>query len=324
MPPTVSFVIVNYNGESCLPACLDSIFAQTRPPDEVIVVDNASQDGSLELLERNLAGRGESIALPRNLGYAGACNRGIEKCSAELIAVLNNDIVLDRHWLESLLAHDHADFHFWASRILFAANPDLVDSAGDGMAVIGAAYKIGHGDPASRFDKPREVFGPCGAAALYRREVLEATGGFDADFFLVYEDADLSMRARLRGFRCLYVPSAKVYHRVNTSIGTLSASYVFFGQRNSEYVFWKNMPTTLLLLYLPERILFDLISFLFFLAKGRGKAYLRAKQDFIRTLPHLMEKRRQVQQTRQLQSRQLNRLLDRNWVKYRKNAVSKL
>ncbi len=317
--PSVSAVIVNFNGADVIEDCLDSLFAQSRAPDEVIIVDNASSDSSLEIIRERYRERVRLLTLDFNAGFPAACNRGIEASSGELVAILNNDIVLDREWLASLLAHDTDEWSFWASRIVFASAPDRIDSAGDGMAVVGAAYKIGHGDPAGGHEESKEVFGPCAAAALYRRRLLQETGGFDEDFFLVYEDADLNMRARLLGYRCLYVAGARVTHRVNTQIGTLSHSYVFYGHRNSEFVFWKNMPGRLFWLYLPERLLFNLFSLLFFTLKGRGLSFLRGKWDFARQLSLLLAKRRLVQRGRRLTTAQFRRQLDRNWLRYRLN-----
>ena len=320
MIPTVTIVVVNYNGDSFIKDCLDSIFAQTCPPEEVLVVDNASCDRSLFLIWTAFP-QVKVISLSENIGYPGACNLGIRESKGDLIAILNNDLVLDVCWLESLLAETSGQWDFWASRVLFEFDPSRIDSAGDDMAIVGAAYKIGHGDPASQHSEPREVFGPSAAAALYRRSLLEAVDGFDPDFFLIYEDADLNMRARLQGYRCLYVPQATVFHRVNSSIRTFSHRYVFYGHRNSEYVFWKNMPGILLLLYLPERMVFNLFSFFFFLFKGRLGSFLRAKVDFLKNLPAVLRKRRQVQRTRKLNISQFRNLLDRNWLKYRRKAV---
>ncbi len=320
MSTQVTFVIVNYNGERFIQTCLDSILAQSRPPDEIILVDNASCDHS-PLLVREHFPQVELILLDDNIGFPAACNRGIHEASGDLIAILNNDVTLDPNWLESLLEHDVEPWDFWASQILFAFDPEHIDSAGDGMAIVGAAYKIGHGDPANQHQQLREVFGPCAAAALYRRSMLQELEGFDPDFFLIYEDADLNMRARLQGYRCLYVPQARVFHHVNSSIQTFSDRYVFFGHRNSEYVFWKNMPGPLLLLYLPERLIFDLLSFLFFLFKGRSSSFVRAKADFLRNLSKVIQKHRAVQQERKLSIGQFRKLLDHNWIKYRKKAV---
>jgi GT2 family glycosyltransferase len=282
-------------------------------------VDNASTDGSLKQIQVSFPGI-KSVALETNAGFPAACNRAIQEASSDLIAILNNDVILERQWLQSLLAEVAPPWSSWASRIVFAAEPERIDSAGDGMAVVGAAYKIGHGDRAALHDTSREVFGPCAAAALYRRSMLEALSGFDEDFFLIYEDADLNMRARLRGYRCHYVPDAMVHHMVNTSIRTFSHTYVYYGHRNSEYLFWKNMPTSLLMRYLPERILFNLLSFFYFLLKGRGGSFLKAKLDSVLAHADIRNKRKVIQQERTLTTRELRVLLDRNWLRYRRKA----
>ncbi len=309
-------MIVNYNGERFLAPCLSSVLSQTMPFEEIILVDNASSDSSLTLVQHRFP-QVRVVRMERNVGYAEGCNRGIKASSGDLVAVLNNDAVLHSHWLEKLLEHDHQPWSFWASLILFASEPDKIDSAGDAMAVVGAGFKIGHQQPADHRTAPREVFGPCAAAALYRRSLLQATGGFDPDFFLIYEDADLNFRARLLGFRCLFVPDAVVYHHVNSSIGSFSHTYVFYGHRNSEYVFWKAMPLGLLLLYLPERMLFNLACFLFFLAKGRSISFLHAKIDFLRHFASLIGKRRAVQRSRILTTGQVRKILVRNWFRHR-------
>jgi len=318
--PSVSFVIVNFNGERIIGPCLDSVLAQSRPAHEVIVVDNASSDCSLDIL-RSRYPSVKLIASETNRGYAGGCNLGIEAAAGELIAVLNNDIVLDADWLRAMQVAVADSYSMWASLVVFAHDPRIVDSAGDGMAVIGAGYKRGHGQPASRYDRQEEVFGACAAAALYRRSVLEELGGFDSDFFLIYEDGDLSTRARLRGHRCLFVPAAKAIHHVNASIRTFSSNYVFYGHRNSEYLFWKNMPGWMLVRFLPERLLFDAMSLVFFTLKGRGAAFLRAKVSFLRNIESVLRKRRQIQSGRLLSPAEFRPLLDRNWLKFRRKAV---
>jgi GT2 family glycosyltransferase len=261
------------------------------------------------------------LLLNQNLGFPTACNRGIQATSGDLVAILNNDVVLDRTWLEALLRQVSSPWSFWASRIVFKAEPQRVDSAGDGMAVIGTAYKIGHGELAELHSAEQEVFGPCAAAALYRRSMLQDLGGFDDDFFLVYEDADLNMRARLQGYRCLYIPEAIVQHQVNTSIRTFSHNYVYYGHRNSEYLFWKNMPASLLILYLPERILFNLLAFIYFAAKGRGSSFIKAKADFLLQFSEIRRKRRRIQKRRRVNRKQLRAMLDRNWLRYRRKTV---
>lgn len=313
---------MNYNGLGHIERCLHSLLTQTRPPDEVVVVDNASSDGSPRLAAQRFPGI-RLLESGENVGYARGCNLGIRATRSELVAVLNNDLVLDPAWLSSLLRQVRDPWSLWASRILFADSPERIDSAGDGMAVIGAAYKIGHGRDSAGYLESREVFGPCGAAALYRRRMLEELGGFDEDFFLVYEDADLNMRARLRGHRCLYVPDAVVHHRVNLSIGRLSHNYVYYGHRNSEYLFWKNMPISLLVRYLPERALFNLLCLAYFGIRGRGGSFLRAKIDALLGIGATLRKRRSVQSSRTISTRELRRSLDRNWFKNRLKPVAR-
>lgn len=320
MVPTVTVVIVNFNSQDCIISCLQSIYAQTTAPEQVLVVDNGSSDQSVTLIGQTFP-QTEILELNANLGFAEACNRGFGRARGDLVALVNPDVVLDEHWLQALLNRVAPPWDFWASRILFSAAPERVDSAGDGMAVVGAAFKRGHGDQASQFEQPLEVFGACAAAALYRRSMIEALNGFDSEFFLIYEDADLNFRARLQGHRCLYVPEAVALHKVNASIGTLSETYVYYGHRNSEFVFWKNMPAALLVLYLPERLLFDVCSFFYFLARGRAKPFLKAKRDALRDLPNTLEKRREIQKGRVVRSRLLRRMLDRNWLRYRRNFV---
>jgi GT2 family glycosyltransferase len=318
----VSAIVVNYEGREFIADCLSSLLAQTRPLDSIMVIDNASSDGSAELVEKSFP-EVDLIRLAKNVGYPAACNLGIEKSRSDLVAVLNNDLVLDSGWLETLLNQDCEPWDFWASQILTADEPRTIDSAGDGMAVVGSAYKIGNGDAPGSFPNQGEVFGPCAAAAVYRRTMLEELGGFDEDFFLIYEDADLSMRARLRGHRCLYVPEALVYHRVNQSIGTFSHNYVYYGHRNSECLFWKNMPTALLILYFPERCLFNLLAFLYFAYHGRAGSFLSGKIDFLKRLPKLLRKRKEVQAGRLLSNQDIKQLLDRNWLRYRRKPLAK-
>ncbi len=317
----MSVVVVNYNGEQFLQSCVDSILSQSSPPGEVIVVDNHSADRSLDILNPIKDARLRVLPLSDNVGYPAGCNAGIERSRGDLIAILNNDVVLDPDWLKTLLDHDSPEWSFWASRIEFASPSGVIDSAGDGMAVVGSAFKIGHGDPVDQHLETREVFGPCAAAALYRRSLLETVGGFDPDFFLVYEDADLNFRARLMGFRCLYVADARVLHGVNSSIGTFTDSYVFHGHRNSEFVFWKNMPTRLLLFYLPERALFNLLALLFFFSQGRGTAFVRAKLDALKASRTVVRKRKRIQGGRTVTSSEVRLHLERNWLKYRRKTA---
>ena len=125
----MSVVVVNYNGEQFLQSCVDSILAQSFPPGQVIVVDNSSADRSLDILRSMGDVRLKVLPLADNVGYAAGCNVGIQECSGDLIAILNNDVVLDPDWLKTLLDHDSQEWSFWASRVEFASPSGVIDSA---------------------------------------------------------------------------------------------------------------------------------------------------------------------------------------------------
>jgi GT2 family glycosyltransferase len=207
------------------------------------VVDNASRDGSVEAVGSEFPWV-RTIRLGSNVGFAAGNNAGARDARGEWLAFLNNDTVADPHWLANLwrAAAAHPEYALFTSRIVFLHDPARIDSAGDGYLRAGGAYKHGHGAPAARFAESREVFGACGAAFLIRRDAFDALGGFDERFFMVYEDVDLSYRARLRGFRVWYVADAVVHHAGSGSIGVLSERTVFYGQRNLEWTWLKNTP----------------------------------------------------------------------------------
>lgn len=216
MSRTVAVVIPNFNGEAILPGCLGALRAQTRHPDEIAVVDNASSDGSLELLARDFP-EVRVLAQKRNHGFAGGVNRGIVATSSDLVAVLNSDARPAPDWLEVLLGAP-APGHVWQWGSVLVSTDGKVESAADHWDDRGFAYKLGRGmDPADLPEEPYEVFAAPGAAPLMRRDVLDELRGYEGRYFLYYEDIDLAYRALLRGYRALMVPAARVEHDLGGS-----------------------------------------------------------------------------------------------------------
>jgi len=313
----LSIVIVNWNGRHLLFDCLSSLRNQSLKGLVVILVDNGSTDDSLSFVRQHFP-EVRIIALKQNLGFAGGNNRGMESCSSEFLALLNNDAIADQFWAERLLAAaSRRQVGIVASKVLLASDPGLLDSAGDGMTTAGVAYKQGHLEPADQYRTSRAVFGASGCAALLRRSMLEDIGLFDEDFFLLYEDGDLCFRAQLRGWEAVYAPEAVVHHQLNASIGTLSRTSVYYGQRNIEYLYFKNMPGMLLWKYLPAHLLNDLLACLYFSWKGRLLSFLRSKISFLATLPAVLRKRKAIQSKRKITVRDLDRLLERKWLRSR-------
>ena len=315
--PACSVIVVSWNGRHHLDACLGALRRQTFTDFEAILVDNGSVDGSVDHVRRHHPWV-ELVVLPENRGFCGGNNEGIRRARGRYLALLNNDTEADPAWLGELVtALERQQVGFCASQIRLFDARDLLDSAGDVFAINGVASKRGHLRDASGYAEPGEVFGACAAAALYRRSMLEDIGLLDEDFFLVFEDADLSFRARNAGYRCAYVPTARVYHKTNASIGTYTHAYVYYGQRNLELAFLKNMPLPLLVKYLPVHVAYDLLALVFFAAHGRLWSFLQAKGAALRCLPATLRKRRAIQARRVVSSRQLDDLLERSWLRQR-------
>jgi GT2 family glycosyltransferase len=154
------------------------------------------------------------------------------------------------------------------------------------------------------------VFGACAAAALYRRPIFDEIGYFDEDFFCIYEDVDLSFRAQLAGHKCLYVPKAIVYHRVGGTAGMDNDFTVYYGQRNLESVFLKNMPFPLLVKYLPLHVGYVVLAFVYNLLRKKGRIFLRSKMDALKQIKLTLQKRKNIQIKRKVSSGDLEMVFD--------------
>ena len=298
----VTVVIVNWNGERFLDHCLTALLAQTVAPHEIIVVDNASSDASLDIVRRFPSVR--LLAQNENLGFARGNNLAIEAAVAESewIALLNPDAFVDPHWLEGLLsaASDYPAFDVFGSKLVNAANPAMLDGAGDAYHISGLVWRMAHGAPnPSSSEQVQEVFSPCAAAALYRRSALLAVGGFDEDFFCYMEDVDLGFRLRLAGYRCLYVPASVAHHVGSGTTGGQHSDFaVYHGHRNLVWTYIKNMPGLMFWLFLPLHLALNLLTLVVFRWRGQGGVIYRAKRDALKGIPAMWKKRRQVQANR--------------------------
>jgi GT2 family glycosyltransferase len=208
MPRSAAVVIPCWNGRRWLDGCLGSVLAQSRRPDEVIVVDNGSTDGSPEHVRERFP-EVTVLELGRNTGFAGAANAGLLAARSEAVALVNTDVRLEPDWLErACAALDSApSAASVATKMLDLADRSLVYDAGDILRRDGACEQRGRFErDDGRFDRPGEVFGACAGAALYRRAPVLELGGFEERFFLYLEDADLGLRLRMAGWTCVYEP----------------------------------------------------------------------------------------------------------------------
>jgi GT2 family glycosyltransferase len=323
MWPKVTVVIVNWNGERFLDRCLSALLAQTVAPHEIILVDNASSDASLDVVRRFPPVR--LLAQKENLGFARGNNLAIEAASAESdwIALLNPDAFVEPRWLETLLSavSDYPAFDVFGSKLVNAADPIVLDGAGDAYHMSGLVWRIGHGAQASSFaEQVHEVFSPCAAAALYKRRALFAVGGFDEDFFCYVEDVDLGFRLRLAGYRCCHVPSSVAHHVGSGTTGGQHSDFsVYHGHRNLVWTFVKDMPGCLFWALLPLHLVLNLATICVFALRGKGRLIIKAKYDAIKGLPKMWAKRKQVQASRVVAIKDIWQILDKRLFPRKRN-----
>ena len=315
----ISVIVVNFNSGALLGECLRHLRAQTRCPEQIIVVDNASHDGSADQLEDDYPGV-RVIRLNHNLGFAVANNLAARQAGdVEWLALLNPDAFPAPDWLERLLAaaRAHPECASFGARLLDAGDPGRLDGTGDVYHVSGLAWRRDHGrSVASGTTEAGEIFAPCAAAALYRRAAFQEAGGFDEDYFCYFEDVDLGFRLRLLGYGCRYVPDAVVRHVGSAITGRRSPFSLYHGHRNLVWTWCKNMPGPLLWLYLPQHLLLNLGAVLWFALRGQGGVLLRAKWDALRGLPRCWRRRAAVQSRCRVSSWRLRRMLNRGLLAF--------
>jgi len=213
----VAVVIPNYNGARWLPGVLESVAAQTVAPAEVLVVDDGSTDGSAEVAE---AAGARVLRLERNGGFARAANAGVAATSAEAVALVNTDVVLDDVWLESVVFALGERDATVATKLVDLEDPAVLYSAGDVLRRDGVAEQRGRFErDTGAYDAPGDVFSACAGAALYRRAAFDAVGGFDERLGMYLEDVELGLRLRLAGWGCAWEPRAVARHAGGGSSG---------------------------------------------------------------------------------------------------------
>jgi len=298
-PCRVAVIIVNWNGRTLLPECLDGLRQQSFREFETVVVDNGSTDGSVRFLEARYPWV-RLIALSENAGFCKANNLAMAQAKTPYVALLNNDAVANPDWLENLVAalERSPEAGSAASKMVSYWNPTVIDCAGAGYSKAGAGVIRGRGRPASDFSREEWVFGACAGAALYRTDMLREIGLFPEHFFLLYEDLDLSFRAQLRGWRCLFVPDAVVAHKMSSSIVHDSPTSVYYGHRNLEWVWVRNMPSVLLARSFGRHLAYGIGCLAFYLMRGRGGVFLRSKKDALKGMGRAFRARKEIHRRR--------------------------
>lgn len=279
----ITIVIPNYNGLKFLPPCLKALSCQTFREFDILVVDNGSEDGSVEWLKENQV---PSLFLPGNLGFSGAVNMGIRAAKTPYVILLNNDTEAMPSYVENLFRAIEA------SPRIFSVSPKMlkmgcegqIDDAGDMYSLMGWAYQRGVGQDAGRYNRPCHIFSACAGGAIYRRGLFEEIGYFDEAHFAYLEDIDVGYRAKIAGYYNRYCPKAVVYHvGSGTSGSKYNAFKVRLTARNNVYLNYKNMPWPQLLINALPIGAGMVGKYLFFKKIGFEKEYLSGIWEGIRT-----------------------------------------
>lgn len=314
--PFFSVIIPNYNGERLLPAVLDALAAQTFGDFETLVVDDASSDDSVALVERGYP-HVRLLVNRRNLGFVRSCNLAADTAGGRVLVLLNSDTEPEPGWLAELARAVCANPYaaMIASKLLLHDRRDTLHAAGDTLGVDGiprnrGVWRQDHGQYDGGHDGGGEPFGACGGAAAYRRDVWEALGGFDEDFWMYLEDADYAFRAQLMGHGAAFAPQARVYHRLSASGGDALSSY--YVGRNTIWNIAKNMPAALLaanagaIVAAQARIAWDALRNV---RGAAARARLRGQLAGLLGLPAMLGKRRLIQARRRTEDAALARKL---------------
>lgn len=277
-------VIPNYNGIKYIEACLESLFIGTNTDFDVIMVDNASKDGSLELVKEKFP-RVTLIENQENTGFDKAVNQGILASKTPYVILLNNDTKVELsfvHELEKAIETDRNIFSA-SAKMIALHDKEKLDDAGDYYCALGWAFARGKGKHPDLYDKSCEIFASCAGAAIYRREIFDEIGLFDENHFAYLEDIDIGYRAQLYGYRNIYAPQAVVYHAGSATSGSrYNAFKTKLASQNSIYLVCKNMPLLQIVINFPFLFLGFLVKTLFFVKKGLGKEYVRGLMNGIR------------------------------------------
>jgi len=259
--PKVSVIIINWNGKDYITKCIRSLKNLDYKDYEIIVVDNGSNDGSQKTLMKEFPSL-KLIENGENLGFAEGNNIGIKKAFQDLevkyIATLNNDTVVESSWLRELVyaAERNGRIGSCQSKMLRYSDHRIIDSTGIKLLPTGSVADRGSGEEdKGQYEKFAEVFGACAGAALYRREMLDEVGLFPSEYFASYEDVDLAWRARYAGWKCVYIPSAIVYHvRFASQKKMLDEKQTFAVRKTQNRFFYqmKYLPSGYLLRNLPR------------------------------------------------------------------------
>ncbi|MEF9865922.1 MAG: glycosyltransferase family 2 protein [Oscillospiraceae bacterium] len=288
----ISVVIPNLNGANWLGDSIKSIYAQNWADLELIVIDNASTDESLDIARSYVGTKGYMLfENAENTGFSAAVNKGIRASTGKYVLLFNNDAFAEKGFIESLVAAAEKDEKIFAVQSLMLRHyqRELADDAGDYVTLFGWAMKRGDGMYARRYTKAKRIFSACGGASLYRKSILDEIGCFDEEFFAYFEDVDISWRANSLGYKNMLCPDAKCYHICGATTGAVKYNDFKSVQsgRNSLLLPYKNMPFLMLLINFIPLLLGYLLKIVVFGLRGFWTPYIKGAREAFTALPKI-------------------------------------
>lgn len=299
--PSVTAAVITHNGRAVVPQCLESLFNQTIAPERVLVINNASTDGTAEWVREHFP-RAELIDRPTNNGPNPARNEGLRRATTELVLLVDDDAILDRRCLEELLAayRRYPDAALWAPRILYHDRPEIIQFEGTHIHYLQEAILLNPDAPVSKgVEDVAAIQAAAGVCLLLSRSKAFSVGLFDEDYFFGRTDGEFTFRLTLAGYPLYTIPRARCYHRVKKR-GTAK---VFYQQRNRWHMILSCYQWRTILLISPALALYEICLFAFLLTKGAAHEHLRANVQVIRDLPKILRKRRAIQRMRKVPDR---------------------
>ena len=296
LPGSIAVVLVNFNTGPLLAQALDSLARQHRVPDEIIVVDNGSTDGSLGLVDWAGLPQARLLVLPCNQGFAAASNIAVRLARSQWIAMLNSDAVAAPDWLEAMAqaAARRPEARFFASAQVLIGPADRIDGFGDVYSVTGLTWRGGHGGALAAIPREGRCFGACAAGAFVSRRLFLQLGGFEESFFCYLEDVDFAYRALLAGHDCVFVPGARIRHHSGGSSGAKSGWTLRISARNRLHLYLRNTPLVLMILTWPMFLLGVLLSLAQGLRHGKPGAVLLGLAEGVLGLRLSLAQRRRL------------------------------
>lgn len=316
----VSVIIVNYNGEKFLGSCLTSLNDSGKTSKEIIFVDNASKDGSVDFVNKNFP-EVKIVRNEKNLGFAGGNNIGLKEARGEYILLLNNDTRVEKNFLDIFLKafEEIPNLGCVQPKIVLMNDNNIIDSCGSYLTDTSFLYHYGYGknQSLSKYNLPIPIFSVKGVSILTRKEIIEEIGLFDDDFWCYFEETDFCHRVWLAGYETWYYPKAKIFHAAGgTSLVFFHNSYIQFQNfKNKLASFIKNFEVVTLARFLPTYLIFNFFLSVFFLITLKPKFFISLFRALWWNLVHLkstLSKRKKVQQLREKTDREIFKRVKRN------------